>query len=252
MHWVDWERFCWIASRAIADGAMFKQTSIEWDISMGCHKPYWAEIGSCKPEPYRYMQPFLAKEWKPVRYEFRSVPQEKIYIPSGQARFLIIGTACRKCEMCLRNRQKLWAARARQEINLATRTWFCTLTINPHWRFILSARSGSKNFHQSYREVGKEVTKYFKRLRKSGHKFRYLMVMEAHKNGYPHVHLFIHEGLTPIPKRKLQTEWQLGYSSFKLVDENDGNAARYVTKYLSKDARHRIRGSIKYGRSGLV
>lgn len=222
---------------------------------MGCHKPYYAEIGSAKPEIWREMKAFARLNYDGTRkpgpmYEFKRVPQWKVQIPDGQARYIIIATPCRKCEMCLRNRQRLWAARARTEIKLATRTWFGTLTINPHWRFILSCRSGSRDFHQSYREVGKEVTKFFKRLRKAGHVFRYVVVMEAHKNGYPHVHLFIHEVSTAIPKREMQSQWHLGYSSFKLVDGNDRKAASYVTKYLSKDARHRIRGSIKYGKSG--
>jgi len=222
---------------------------------MGCEKPYYAEIGSAKPELWREMKPFTRLNYDGTRkpgpmYEFRRVPQAKYHIPNMAARYIIVATPCRKCHQCLRNRQKLWAARARTEITLSSRTWFGTLTINPHWRFILSCRSGSRDFHQSYREVGKEVTKYFKRLRKEGHRFRYLMVMEAHKNGYPHVHLFIHEIAEGISKRELQSQWQLGYSSFKLVDETEGNAARYVTKYLSKDARHRIRGSIKYGKSG--
>lgn len=251
MHWVSWERFSSLANKALQQGATFSKTKVEWDISLGCHKPYYAEIGSCKPEPWRYYKwGFNAPEWMGTKYLSLPIPQEKIIVPDGQARFIIIATACRKCEQCLINRRKLWSSRARQEIQISTRTWFGTLTINPHWRFILSARSGSKNFHHSYREVGKEVTKYFKRLRKSGHKFRYLMVMEAHKDGYPHVHLLIHEGDEPLPKRELQCEWQLGYSSFKLVDKTDAKAAFYVTKYISKDARTRLRASQKYGKSG--
>jgi len=257
MHWVDWERFSSLVTTALSQGATFSHAKVEWDISMGCSKPFYTEVGSCKPEPWRYMKPFTvglnydgSRNNHPVMYEYRSIPQEKIHVPSGQARWIIIATACRKCEQCLINRRKLWSSRARQEVSTSNRTWFGTLTLNPHWRFILSARSGKKDFHQSYREVGKECTKYFKRLRKAGYKFRYVLVMEAHKDGFPHVHLLIHEGLSAIPKRELQSQWRLGYSSFKLVDKTDAKAAFYVTKYLSKDARTRIRASQKYGKSG--
>lgn len=252
IEWVDWPKFNTLATQALSQGATFKRISIEWDVSMGCLKPYFVTIGSYKMEPWRYMKPIIQPAGSEFGYWYCSVPQEKVQVPLNMARYLDMWTPCRKCEECLKNRRKYWASRARQEINRSTRTWFGTLTINPHWRFVLSARSGKKDFHHSYREVGKEVTKYFKRLRKAGHKFRYLLVMEAHKDGYPHVHLFVHEGSTPIPKRELQSQWKLGFTDFKLVDKIDNNAARYVTKYLAKDARSRIRGSQKYGLSSPV
>ena len=89
------------------------------------------------------------------------------------------------------------------------------------------------------------MTKMFKRLRKDGYNFRYLYVLEAHKDGYPHVHMLVHEVSAQIPKRALGAQWPYGFSSFKLVD--DPRAASYITKYLVKDMRSKIRASQKYG-----
>lgn len=101
----------------------------------------------------------------------------------------------------------------------------------------------------SHKSISAELTKYFKRLRKSGLKFRYVLVTEAHKDGYPHYHALIHEGFSQIPKSRLQAEWPYGFTQFKLV--KDAKAAYYITKYLVKDARTRIRASGKYGQSAL-
>lgn len=229
MHWVDWTRYSRLVSDALAQGAELKKTSVEWDVSMGCDKPYYAEIGSQKPID-------------------RIAPEHPII--NGMARYITIATPCRKCGVCRENRRRYWKRRARQEIKQATRTWFGSLTINPHYRFMFSMRSKSRNFHASYGEISKELTKYFKRLRKAGYKFRYVAVAESHKDGYPHIHLLIHEGPTPVPKRVLQDEWPYGFTNFKLV-ENANAATAYVTKYLTKDARCRIRASQEYGfRSG--
>ena len=100
----------------------------------------------------------------------------------------------------------------------------------------------------SHKVISAELTKYFKRLRKSGLKFRYVLVTEAHKDGYPHYHALIHEVSAQIPKSRLQADWPYGFTTFKLV--KDTKAAYYITKYLVKDARTRIRASGKYGQSG--
>lgn len=101
----------------------------------------------------------------------------------------------------------------------------------------------------SHNEISKEITKYFKRLRKSGLKFRYVLVTEAHKDGYPHYHALVHEVSAQIPKQKLEEQWPFGFTTFRLV--KDMKAAYYIAKYLAKDARTRIRASQGYGQSGL-
>lgn len=97
--------------------------------------------------------------------------------------------------------------------------------------------------------IGPEITKYLKRVRKQSKcSFRYLLVMEAHKSGLPHYHMFLHE--TPsggeVPKRILKYQWHLGFTDFKLVDDAH-RRADYICKYLAKSNLARVRASKGYG-----
>src|SRR3546814_14458143 len=60
-----------------------------------------------------------------------------------------VPSRCRSCENCLRHKQRLWTARALDELKAASRTWFGTLTSGPTDRFridcqaaIASSRAG--------------------------------------------------------------------------------------------------------------
>lgn len=230
MKFIDWTKFSSLVNQAIASGnPLTNSHTAYWDTSRGCSKPYRATLASTPPN---------------------GSVLPLIHILEGHTYWIDIDTPCRKCEPCLNNRRIDWYYRMLNEIQQSPRTWFGTLTISPHNRFLFSLRSGSRNFIDSHREISKEVTKYFKRLRKAGYKFRYIVVTEAHKDGYPHLHLLVHELLTPITKRTLQSEWCYGFSTFKLVE--DRRAAQYIAKYLAKDARTRIRASQKYGQSGHI
>lgn len=228
MKTIEWERFKSLVHRALADGATLAELpKVEHDISLNCENPYFVFLRS----------------WPPT-----SLSENDVYDDATHnIRTLVLHTPCRKCETCNRNRSRLWYTRAIREIMFAPRTWFCTFTINPHYRFVFSARSGTRDFHGSYREISKEITKYFKRLRKKGNSFRYLSVAESHKDGFPHVHMLIHETslFAPITKRTLEADWPFGFTQFKLVE--DYRAASYITKYLAKDMRARVRASISYG-----
>lgn len=228
MKYIDWTKFSSLIIKAQAHGAEIGPIKAYWDASMHCARPYLVQLASYPP----------ADAISPV-----------MTISDGHVRWLDIDTPCRKCEQCRENRRRLWFARAKKELQVAHRTWMATLTINPHHRFMFSLKSGSMDFMASHKLISKEITKYFKRLRKAGYKFRYVLVTEAHKDGYPHYHLLIHEGSAAIPKRALQAQWPYGFTNFKLV-ENSAKAAHYVSKYLGKDARTRIRASQKYGQSG--
>lgn len=178
------------------------------------------------------------------------------------------GTRCRKCENCLAARRRLWTARAVDELKAAHRTWFATLTIRPEDRFVatmhasaLASRAGhgewatmtaENQFRYLALHLGEEVGRYLKRVRKAGSSFRYLLVSEAHKDGFPHFHLLIHEAALPLTKRLLESNWRLGYSQFRLVNDSDPRAAWYVCKYLAKSALTRVRASKRYGRDQLV
>lgn len=168
---------------------------------------------------------------------------------------------CRKCKVCLRHRSRRWAAKAHTECNAATRTWFCTLTIRPEARFIFKLMAQARatergcvwadlnsadKFEYIHHEIGVEVTKYIKRIRKnSGAKLRYLLVVEPHKDGHPHYHMLLHEFDKPIRHAMLTDQWKFGFTKFKVVDTD--RAPWYVCKYMAKTALCRIRASQQYG-----
>lgn len=105
-------------------------------------------------------------------------------------------------------------------------------------------------FEMQANEVAKEITLFLKRVRKQVGvgQLRYLLVREKHKSGLPHYHALIHEsGETPIRYKVLEDNWTLGFSKFKLLD--DERTATYVTKYLGKSNDGRVRASLRYGRA---
>ena len=149
------------------------------------------------------------------------------------------------------------------------RTWFGTLTLSPEWQaeFLARARdrwmaahshSGEipewweqaecdERFRLTRKELVKEVQRFWKRLRKKGHQFKYLLVFERHKSGLPHMHFLLHETGNHILKKQIQAEWPFGFSNVKLVRGDDlRKAAWYVVKYLSKSVQARQLASLGY------
>lgn len=170
---------------------------------------------------------------------------------------------CRQCPACLRARRALWSQRAAQEIAAAARTWFGTITLSPESHFKMKCRaiarltaggtnfdelSENDQFKERHREVNKELTMWLKRIRRnSGAPLRVLLVVERHLSGLPHYHVLIHQTLhdRPVTYRHISDAWPYGFTHLKLIA--DDKAARYVTKYLAKDANARVRASLGYG-----
>lgn len=185
------------------------------------------------------------------------------YAPQQAVRHVDLAVRCRKCEACRKARQFHWRMRAEAECQAASRTWFGTLTLTPEHQFRLvlqatsalrrggtdySSLSDEDQFKERIKPLIREVQKYFKRLRKAGCKFRYLVAIERHKSGAPHVHLLVHETAEPVRHKQLRDHWSLGFVKFNLVAENERTqAARYVSKYLTK-ALSRMLASSRYGR----
>jgi hypothetical protein len=231
-----------LAARALQMGAeRVSMTRIAWRISGDCEEPYWlVYYGRPEANNGRYF------DYSPGRTTPLSVE---------------IGTRCRSCKACVAARRSQWEIRARKETARAARTWFGTLTVAPKYRAMLELRAANYahsrgsdpavhplSFAQIEGEVSKEITKFLKRLRKSTKaKFKYLLVAEAHKDGWPHHHILISEqkGSLPIKKRVFQSQWVLGFTSLKLA--KDANTAHYVCKYISKGQRARVRASLAYG-----
>lgn len=175
---------------------------------------------------------------------------------------------CRKCIRCRQARARLWTLRAIQETRVWPRTWFGTMTLTEHQHHLMLCRAqlrASKNgfdltlegeeaqHRRRLDEIGKEVTLYFKRIRKGNAQFRYLIVAEDHKSGLPHLHCLVHETSPeqPLSWRALSEQWHLGFTKFKLVPPGDHRAVRYLCKYLTKSQRARVRASLRYGEYGL-
>lgn len=177
-------------------------------------------------------------------------------------------TKCRKCAACLQARELLWRSRALQEIRVGTRNWFGTLTLNPTEQALARSRAisratrqgtvfetlkDSEQFRAVVREINPLITRWLKRVRKeSESRFRYLLVTEAHETGLPHFHLLLHERGGAVTKRTLQAQWGHGFSSFKLIpDDEEKKAGRYVCKYIGKSSLARVRASGHYGTHSL-
>ena len=176
---------------------------------------------------------------------------------------LTMEVACRKCPGCLRHRRNLWTARASDELQKSSRSWFLTLTVAPEHRFRLAIAaekqhlrpggetlgdlSSEEHFKLMCKALNRELTLSLKRMRKKA-PFRFLAVFERHKDGFPHLHLLIHEQGKPLTKSSIQAEWRLGFSQCKLVEQGP-KAAFYVAKYLAKEASTRVRASVRYGNS---
>lgn len=172
---------------------------------------------------------------------------------TGKRKYMTLWTRCRKCKACLKARQWFWTQRIRNEVGAWPRTWFGTLTVNPDARARLcyaasvlpASRGNDDDYRKLCKALGREITLFIKRLRKNNKaRFRYFLVFEKHKDGFPHVHLLLHEW-SPISKRALEAEWRIGFTKFKLVKEMA--MALYVAKYLTKSAGTRVRASGRYG-----
>lgn len=190
-------------------------------------------------------------------------PKGRIYPPT----WIDIEVRCRRCENCLRLRQRHWTARVHAELAahdiIGARTWFGTITLRPedHFRALVTARlessaggfdldrcSDEEIFAARHRIISRWLTLYLKRVRKQAKvPFRYLLVCEKHKSGLPHYHILVHEDgpLREIPKRILQEQWPHGFTRWKLVEDRRQGA--YLTKYLSKTLEARVRASRFYG-----
>ena len=157
----------------------------------------------------------------------------------------------------------MWQTRATTETAMSVRTWFGTLTLAPHHHVRLlnqcrarayrdgddfDALSEGSRFAAYDRQIYSEITKYLKRVRKmSGAKLRFLITTEQHKSGLAHYHVLCHEvdPATPVRKKTLDEQWTLGFAKWRLC--NSLREASYVTKYISKDVRARVRASARYG-----
>lgn len=229
-----------IAGRRDEGASIVNPSTARWDVSGNCESPVYREMEGRK-HPHRLSG--RSDEIKEAGYRIT----------------MEMDVRCRRCPPCLRARAMHWRQRCCQEMAAAKRNWFGTLTVRPESRFLLQARcrsaqtkqgvdfdalSQQERFRALCDQLNREVTLWLKRVRKrSGASLRYCLVHEAHKDGFPHVHILLHERSGTVTHRDLSV-WLHGFTNFKLAEPA---AAAYVTKYLAKSALARIRASLKYG-----
>lgn len=254
-----------LAARALASGGRrVSPLVVEWDVSGRCEAPVDREM---QAGPYREM---TVREFDPRMFLSGRRPKwlsKPKLLPRWSTGFTVRMTVkCRKCGRCKMEQRREWTSRAVVEMQRHRRTWFGTLTFAPHVhnRFLNECRaresragvnfdalSEAERIMLLHRRAQVEITKYLKRVRKlSKAKLRYILVMEtvpSHQNGFPHYHMLVHEGFDgmPVSYRQLTDQWHLGFSKWKLASGSE--AARYVCKYVTKDAGARVRASVRYG-----
>lgn len=217
--------------------------SFRWDISGNCVNGFQQELYAAPPPSDKDGYAAVGKKTK---HSLR----------------LFMITRCRKCENCIKYRSRLWAGRAHRETLASPRTWLCTFTLRPEVQQLVLDRCRLK-YHADFdtletdeqfalrvQEIQPAFTKMLKRIRKnSGATFKYIIVAEPHKSGAPHFHALMHEKSmdTPLRWAHIHDQWRLGFSHVKLV--KDAKTSYYVTKYISKSLKARVRASINYGGS---
>ena len=252
-----------IAVDALGRGAELKSAVglIKWAVAGRCLAPVLRTVKGAPYERYGHYKRF--DSWSKQRGVVAMIHN---VMPDGPLDVSIdVEAPCRKCTECMKARARHWAQRAQSELRASSRTWFGTITIAPEWhaRFrdrtryrldrggtSLDELSPVEQYRETEAEIARELGLMWKRLRKSGGRFRFILVAESsqnHQAGLPHYHCMVHEIADPIRHSTLQRVWPYGYTAWKLVPASDSRAAWYVCKYLAKDAVVRVRASIRYG-----
>lgn len=269
-----------VAKAAVGGAKRRSMTEWEWDVAGDCEEPHVQAMWARKPpelverDRYRAAKArWSANEAAKILVDDFSWEPPPVH-PSRQKSYSVDGIAsqmmqltlhvrCRKCAKCRKVRSRMWYARALLETEQAQRTWFGTITFSEQNHFLSLARARrdgtrrgvvweeltpDEQFARVDKQNAVHLQLWLKRVRKqSKASLRYLLVCEAHKSGLPHYHCLVHEqrGSARVSWRTLAGQWKLGFTNMKLV--SDPQQAGYLCKYLSKEARARVRASARYG-----
>lgn len=287
---VGWSQLRHTVKRAIRGGAKrAAMTRWVWELAGDCEASKVVELWARKPPELVARDKFKAElaRWsvQDMAQKFAFAEQDaaewkerprhprlrRSYWQSGLASQLVqleMHVRCRACSKCRKVRSRMWYARALVETEQAQRTWFGTITLNSQEHFLAQARARRQatraslvweelppheQFARLHKQNGLLLQLWLKRVRKqSKATLRFLLVCEAHKSGLPHYHCLVHEqvGSAPVSYRTLSDQWPHGFTNFKLV--SDPKQAGYLCKYLSKDARARVRASKDYGQRSVA
>lgn len=145
--------------------------------------------------------------------------------------------ACRKCKQCCARKVNDWVGRCIAEKQYAVAANFITLTYGR------DEDNNSDHLRAAWLTYS-DVQKYFKRLRKAGYEFRYLLAGEyGSQKGRAHWHIIMYWKSKVPPheltimkgceKRFHDKFWDHGHQVWQKVTEE---SIRYVCKYIWKDA----------------
>jgi len=151
--------------------------------------------------------------------------------------------ACRKCDACINARKRHWIGRMLAEEQTCHSTWFVTLTY-----------AGGYDNAEAYWINYRHVQLFFKKLRKAGHKFKYVAVGEhgtSLERAHFHILMFWQE---KPPHVEMDTNyqwdfWDFGHSNIQIPRSKQGCAV-YLMDYLNKD--NLQRAVMKYSKNPMI
>ncbi|UIB81439.1 replication initiator protein [Flyfo microvirus Tbat2_112] len=149
---------------------------------------------------------------------------DPVILPNGSE------VACRKCWQCTENRINDWVGRCIAESRTAAVASFVTLTYGPD-------EYGNKDHVRAAVLTYSDVQKYFKRLRRDGYQFRYLVAGElGEAKGRTHWHAVIFWETHAPPHKMRQRHWDKYWThGHQMWDDVTPKSVRYVCKYIVKD-----------------
>ena len=154
-----------------------------------------------------------------------------------------IQVQCRKCDACVAARKRHWIGRLNAEAEVAQQVWFSTFTY-----------AGGYENDEAYILNYKHLQDTFKRMRKAGHKFKYLAVGEYGGQGSrAHFHVMFFWLSTPpnlpmgqqIPSGE-DPFWEKGLTQHEFPRSKQA-AACYIMDYLDKD--NMLNCELKYSKN---
>ena len=156
---------------------------------------------------------------------------------------------CRNCNECISARKRHWIGRLLAEQQTCVETWFCTFTYG-----------GGYENEEAYWLDYSHMQKMFKRLRKAGYKFKYVVVGEhGAEKSRAHFHALFYWQTTPPPVEKFHTRedpamiqwpfWTKGHSTIEYPRSQQGSAS-YIMDYMNKD--NLKRAVMKYSKNPML
>lgn len=127
---------------------------------------------------------------------------------------------CGKCKLCLNSKRMNWLMRVEQEQKYTQlpNSYFLTLTYNEKK---VPRKKGVRTLYKRHPQL------FFKRLRKQGHKIKYILVGEYGKTTQrPHYHAIC--WTTALP-RDIDKAWQYGHVHYRDVSRE---TTLYTLKYI--------------------